>query len=67
MAKHAHVHTCPNCNHTWFREEKIVQLDASVLIRASLPVEGRTTNVTYRYVCANCNQVLDEPWQGHQE
>lgn len=62
MASEAHAIHCPNCEHTWFREERIVELDASVVIRDNLPLAAQTVSQQYRYVCTNCHQVLHHDW-----
>lgn len=67
MASHKHNVHCPKCNETSFREEKIVQLDSSVVVRADLEVPARTVRETYRYVCMGCGEVVDQPWVGHHE
>lgn len=67
MAGEKHIIHCQKCNGTEFKEEKIVQLDASVVIRVGLEVPGRTAHETYRYICTGCGEVLDEPWTGHHE
>ncbi|MCL6547878.1 MAG: hypothetical protein K6T30_03095 [Alicyclobacillus sp.] len=67
MAAPAHAVTCPNCHGTLFREERLVQLDSSVVIRDGLPLPARTVGEQYRYVCASCGQVLDTPWTGHHD
>lgn len=67
MAGSKHAAHCAKCQGTYFREEKIVQLDSSVVVKKGLPVEARAIEVQYQYVCVNCNQVLDEPWTGHHE
>ncbi|MFB5191054.1 hypothetical protein [Alicyclobacillus fastidiosus] len=58
MASSQHAIHCPKCNNTSFREERIVQLDSSVVIRKDLPVQGRTLAETYRYICVQCNEIL---------
>lgn len=58
MASNQHAIHCPNCNNTWFREERQVELDSSVVIRPDLPVSARTLVERYRYVCTECNHVL---------
>lgn len=67
MASEKHVLHCPKCNHTEFREEKIVLLDSSVVIRKDLEVPGRTVRELYRYICMNCGELLDQPWTGHHD
>lgn len=62
MAGISHAIHCPNCNQTWFREEHLVELDSSVVIRADLPLPARTVTEQYRYVCTNCGQVLHHGW-----
>ncbi|WP_067617426.1 hypothetical protein [Alicyclobacillus acidiphilus] len=59
MANNQHAIRCPHCDHTWFREERQVQLDSSVVIREDLPLAARTLSERYQYVCVNCNQVLE--------
>lgn len=58
MASSQHAISCPNCNHAWFREERQVQLDPSVVIRPDLPLAAQTLAEQFQYVCLNCNQVL---------
>ncbi|AEJ43886.1 hypothetical protein [Alicyclobacillus acidocaldarius] len=58
MASAQHAIRCPHCDHTWFREERQVELDSSVVIKPGMPVEGRVVREQYVYICANCNQVL---------
>ncbi|WP_232302234.1 hypothetical protein [Alicyclobacillus hesperidum] len=58
VASNQHAIRCPHCDHTWFREERQVQLDSSVVIRPDLPVPGRILREQYQYICTNCNQVL---------
>ncbi|WAH38912.1 hypothetical protein [Alicyclobacillus dauci] len=58
MASSSHAVHCPNCNNTWFREEHLVQVDSSVVVREDLPVSARTVAEEYRYVCTECNTVL---------
>ncbi|MCL6443280.1 MAG: hypothetical protein K6T83_07480 [Alicyclobacillus sp.] len=65
MASERHAVACPQCREKLFREEKIVELDSSVVVRPDLPVPARTVKEQYRYVCLNCGHVLNEPWTGH--
>lgn len=58
MASSQHAIHCPNCNNTWFREERVVQLDSSVVIREDLPLSARTFSEKFHYVCTSCNTVL---------
>ncbi|EPZ49046.1 hypothetical protein [Alicyclobacillus acidoterrestris] len=58
MASSQHAIHCPKCNSTSFREERIVQLDSSVVIRDGLPVQARTLAESYRYICIQCNEIL---------
>ncbi|MCF8563491.1 hypothetical protein LLE49_01875 [Alicyclobacillus tolerans] len=67
MASTIHAAICPNCQGALFKEEKIVELDSGVVIREDLPVPARTIKEQYRYVCIQCNQVLNQPWTGHHE
>ncbi|WP_258110728.1 hypothetical protein [Alicyclobacillus sp. SP_1] len=62
MAGPAHAIPCPKCNSTLFREEKIVELDSSVVIREDLPVPARTIQVQYRYICLECGNPLHHEW-----
>lgn len=65
MASDVHEIACPKCGGTKFREERIVELDSSVVIRDDLPLPARTVRESYRYMCIGCNEVLDLPWTGH--
>jgi hypothetical protein len=67
MSSAKHIIYCPKCNGSDFREEKIVELDASVVIRDRLEVPGRTSRELYRYTCVNCGEILDQPWTGHHD
>ena len=67
MASVSHAAVCPNCKETWFREERLVELDSGVVIRSNLPVSARSVQERYRYVCVGCGQVLDQPWTGHHD
>ncbi len=68
MAGPSHSIACPHCNGHLFREEKIVELDGSVVVKKGMPVPAQTQAVSYEYVCVNCNQVLDEMFaHGHLE
>ncbi|GGJ10084.1 hypothetical protein GCM10010885_19040 [Alicyclobacillus cellulosilyticus] len=67
MAANAHAVVCPHCQGRLFREEKIVQIDASVVVRPDLPVPARTVQEMYRYVCLQCGQVLEQTWSGRHE
>lgn len=67
MASAIHAAVCPNCKGTWFREERLVELDSGVVIRADLPVAARTIQERFRYVCVECNHILDQPWTGHHD
>lgn len=58
MANQAHAIACPKCGGTLFREERIVQLDSSVVVREDLPLPARMVSEQYRYICLNCNEVL---------
>jgi hypothetical protein len=63
MAGALHAAHCPNCNGDKFREERIVTLDSGVVIRKDMPVEARAIQTEYRYICIQCNQILDQPWE----
>ena len=67
MAGTGHALICPQCQGKKFREEKIVEIDASVVVREDLPVSARTVSVEYRYICISCGHILNEPWSGHHE
>lgn len=67
MAATKHEIACPQCGATQFREERIVELDASVVIREDLPVPARIVREQYRYICIGCNALLNQPWTGHHE
>ncbi len=59
---------CPHCNGHLFREEKIVELDGSVVVTKGMHIPAQTHAVSYHYVCVSCNQVLDETFaHGHLE
>lgn len=62
MANQVHAIVCPKCNGVLFREEKIVELDSSVVIREDLPVSARTVKTQYRYVCLACQEILHHEW-----
>lgn len=66
MANAEHATQCPNCKGILFREEKIVELDSSVVIREDLPLSARAVKTQYRYVCLGCQQILNQPWTGHE-
>nr|NNM89319.1 hypothetical protein [Bacilli bacterium] len=68
MAAPSHALTCPHCQGLWFREEKIVELDGSVVVTKGMPVPAQTRAVSYQYVCVSCQNVLDESFvHGHLE
>ncbi|MDQ0188221.1 DNA-directed RNA polymerase subunit RPC12/RpoP [Alicyclobacillus cycloheptanicus] len=67
MASAVHEIQCPKCGGTKFREEHIVELDSSVVIRDDLPLPARTVREQYRYICIQCNEILNLPWTGHHE
>lgn len=67
MAAPAHAATCPHCRGSLFREERIVQLDSSVVIRDGLPVPARTVGEQYRYICIGCGHVLETGWTGRHD
>jgi hypothetical protein len=67
MASEKHAIICPNCKGTWFREERLVQIDSSVVVRDDLPLPARSVDVRYRYICVQCNQVLTQRWEGHHD
>ncbi|MFX4302391.1 hypothetical protein ACOJUR_09065 [Alicyclobacillus tolerans] len=64
MAGQAHAIHCPKCDSVLFREEKIVELDSSVVIREDLPVSARAIKTQYRYVCLSCGNLLHHEWTG---
>jgi hypothetical protein len=67
MASSKHAITCPNCHGTWFREERLLQIDSSIVVRDDLPVPAQAVDVHYRYICVQCNQVLTQRWEGRHE
>jgi len=67
MANQVHAVVCPNCKGTVFHEEKLVEIDSSVVVRDKLPVPAQAIRVEYRYVCINCKEILTHEWSGHHE
>jgi len=58
--------TCSHCGSKQFREEKIVELDNSVMIRKGMTIPAQALHVSYQYVCSGCSAVVDEEFShGH--
>ncbi len=68
MAESAvHAVICPQCGGELFREEKMVELNASVMVTRGMSVPAQVNKVSYQYTCVNCNHVIDEHFHGHLE
>lgn len=66
MAGPSHAVECPHCKGTLFREDRVVELDASVMITKGMRIPAQTHSVGYWYTCVNCQHVLDETFvHGH--
>ena len=64
--KTGHSTPCPQCGGTWFREDRIVQLDASVMVARGMKMPAQTRAVGYQYTCIGCGRVFDEAFaHGH--
>ncbi len=63
MASTGHSIACPHCGGKFFREDKIVELDASVMITKGMRIPAQTRMVSYQYTCVSCEQVLDEHFE----
>ncbi|KYP81132.1 hypothetical protein [Ferroacidibacillus organovorans] len=59
-----HAVQCNHCGSTNFKEEKIVALDASVMITKGMKVPAQTVSVSYQYTCTQCQTLLDESFEG---
>ena len=57
---HAHAVECSHCGGKWFREDRIVQLNASVMVTSGMKVPAQTVAVGYQYTCLTCQHVVDE-------
>jgi hypothetical protein len=62
MSESSHAISCPTCGGVLFREDKIVQLDSTVVIRENLPIAARTLHEQYRYTCLGCQTILHYEW-----
>ncbi len=61
-----HAIECAKCGGKWFQEDRIVQLNASVMVTRGMKVPAQTVAVRYQYTCAVCRHVVDEQFvQGH--
>lgn len=61
----AHSIPCPKCGGTLFREEKIVELNSSVMVTRGMSVPSQVNKVTYQYACIACGHIIDEHFSGH--
>ncbi|PWI58903.1 hypothetical protein [Sulfoacidibacillus thermotolerans] len=61
-----HSIVCPQCGGKLFREEKIVELNASVMVTRGMSIPAQVNAVSYQYACIGCNHILDEQFtHGH--
>lgn len=66
MTTPGHSIACPHCEGTQFREEKIVELDATVMVTKGMKMAAQAKMVRYQYTCITCQNVLDEQFEkGH--
>lgn len=66
MAGKAEAVICTHCGGKLFREDKVMELDNTVMIRKGMSIPAQPLHVSYQYVCIGCNTVLDEEFtHGH--
>jgi len=66
MAVKVEAVICTHCGGTRFREDKVMELDNTVMIRKGMSIPAQPLHVSYQYVCIGCNNVLDEEFtHGH--
>lgn len=57
---------CSACQGNLFREERILELDNTVMIRKGMTIQAQPLHVSYQYVCIQCQKVIDEEFfRGH--
>jgi DNA-directed RNA polymerase subunit RPC12/RpoP len=64
MAGPTHSIECPKCSAKLFREDRVVELNASVVVSRSMHIPAQVNAVTYQYTCIGCGHVLDEQFSG---